>query len=127
MAKIFKTSSQEQALKEIVDGLKIVTSLNRLLEDEDVNDCKVKVMGSTNSGNLNEQIPIPYNILTSPLKDYRKKLVKEISDKSKTYSIQLDDSEKETLGIETKKESSGTPTTTNSNNTYNDNTQPRYY
>jgi len=99
MAKIFKTDTQEQALKEIVENLKIVSTLNKLLENEDVSDCKVKIMGILNTGSLNEQLPIPYNQLTSSLKDYRKKLIKDIQDKSKNYNIQLDDNEKRILGM----------------------------
>ncbi|WP_097005301.1 hypothetical protein [Lacrimispora amygdalina] len=104
MAKIFKTNSQEQALKDIVDSLKIVSSLNELLKDEDVSECKIKVMGTTKCGSINEQIPIPYTMIASPLKDYRKKIVKETLDKSKTYSIKLEENEEEILGIRAKKD-----------------------
>ena len=104
MAKIFKTNSQEQALKEIIDSLKIVSSLNELLKDEDVFECKIKIMGSTKCGSINEQISIPYVMIASSLKDYRKKLVKETLDKSKSYSIKLEENEEEILGIRAKKE-----------------------
>lgn len=104
MAKIFKTDTQEQALKEIVESLKIVSSLNVLLSDEDVSECKIRINGSTDSGTLNEQIPIPYAMITPQLKDYRKKLIKDILDKSKNYSIRLDDSENDIIGIKPKKE-----------------------
>lgn len=104
MAKIFKTDTQEQALKEIVESIKIVSSLNILLSDEDVSECKIRINGSTSSGTLNEQIPIPYAMITPQLKDYRKKLIKDILDKSKNYSIRLDDSENEIIGIKPKKE-----------------------
>lgn len=104
MAKIFKTNSQEQALKEIVDSLKIVSALNEILEDEEVSDCKVRVNGTTKSGQINEQIPIPFTMIASQLKDYRKKLVKEIQDKSKNYSIKLDDNENEIISMKKKKE-----------------------
>lgn len=104
MAKIFKTDTQEQTLKDIVDSLKIVTSLNVLLADETMNDCKIRVSGMTEAEQVNEQIPIPYAMISPQLKDYRKKLVKDILDKSKNYSIRLDDNENEILGIKTKKE-----------------------
>lgn len=104
MAKIFKTDTQEQALKEIVESLKIVSSLNVLLNDEEVTECKIRINGVTNSGSLNEQIPIPYAMIVPQLKDYRKKLVKEILDKSRSYSIRLDDNENEIIGIKPKKE-----------------------
>ena len=101
MAKIFKTDSQEKALKEIIDSLKIIDSINRSLKDEEISDFKIRLTGSTESGNVNETIPMPFTTISSQLKDYRKKLVKDVQDKSKTYSIALDDSEKEILGMRT--------------------------
>lgn len=104
MAKIFKTNSQEQALKEIVDSLKIVSALNEILDDEDVSECKIRINGTTKSGQINEQIPIPFTMIVAQLKDYRKKLVKEIQDKSKNYSIRLDDNENEIISMKKKKD-----------------------
>lgn len=109
MAKIVKTNSQEQALKEINESLKIVTSLNNILKDEKISDCKIRINGSTELGNVNEQIPIPFALIVSQIKDYRKRLIKEITDKSKTYSIFLDDSENEIIGIKTEKIVEKTP------------------
>lgn len=104
MAKIFKTNSQEQALKEIVDSLKVVSALNEILDDEDVSECKIRVNGTTKSGQINEQIPIPFTMIASQLKDYRKRLVKEIQEKSKNYSIKLDENENEIISMKKKKE-----------------------
>lgn len=104
MAKIFKTNSQEQALKEIVDSLKIVSALNEILDDEDVSECKIRVNGTTKSGQINEQIPIPFTMIASQLKDYRKRLVKEIQDKSKNFSIKLDENENEIISMKKKKD-----------------------
>ena len=107
MAKIFKTDSQEKALKEIIDSLKIIDSINRALKDEEIFDFKIRLSGSTENGNVNETIPMPFTTISSQLKDYRKRLIKDVQDKSKTYSIALDNSEKEILGmksIEPKKE-----------------------
>lgn len=98
MAKIFKTDSQEKALKEIVESLKVVDAINRLLEHEDMIDCKIKITGSYPEGNVNEMLPIQFSLISSQVKDYRKKLVKEILDKSKVYSIALDDEELSILG-----------------------------
>lgn len=103
MAKIFKTNSQEQALKEIVDSLKIVSALNEILDDEDVSECKIRVNGTTKSGQINEQIPIPFTMIASQLKDYRKRLVKEIQDKSKNFSIKLDENENEIISMKKEK------------------------
>ena len=99
MAKIFKTDMQEQALKEITDSLKIVDSLNRVLADENISDCKLKITALTGFKDVNEQFPIPFNLISTQLKDYRKRLIKDISDKSKTYSIRLEDSEYEIIGV----------------------------
>ena len=104
MAKIFKTNDQEKALKDIVNSLKIIDSINKVMKDEDVSDFKVRLMGSTNSGTMNETIPMPFTIISSQIKDYRKKLIKEVQDKSKTYSISLEDEELEILGVKVKKE-----------------------
>lgn len=99
MAKIFKTDSQEKALKEIIDSLKIIDSINRALKDEEIFDFKIRLSGSTENGNVNETIPMPFTTISSQLKDYRKRLIKDVQDKSKTYSIALDNSEKEILGM----------------------------
>ncbi|WP_373262191.1 hypothetical protein [Hungatella hathewayi] len=104
MAKILKTNSQEQALKEIVDSLKVVSALNEILDDEDMSECKIRINGTTKSGQINEQIPIPFTMIASQLKDYRKRMVKEIQDKSKNYSIKLDENENEIISMKKKKE-----------------------
>lgn len=103
MAKIFKTDSQEKALKEIVDSLKIIDTINRLVKDENIQDCKVRVIGTVSEGNVNEVISMPFSIISSQIKDYRKRLIKDVLDKSKTYSIRLEDDENEILGVKTKK------------------------
>lgn len=103
MAKIFKTDSQEKALKEIVDSLKIIDAINRLVKDENIQDCKVRVIGTVSEGNVNEVISMPFSIVSSQIKDYRKRLIKEVLDKSKTYSIRLEDDENEILGLKPKK------------------------
>lgn len=99
MAKIFKTNDQEKALKEILETLKIINSMNTILEDENVTDLKVRFNGTVDTGALNEVIPMPFTVISSQLKDYRKRLVKEVADKSKSYSIKLEDNENEILGI----------------------------
>lgn len=103
MAKIFKTNEQEKALKDIVDSLKIIGSINTIMEDEDIKDLKIRLTGTVAAGAVNELIPMPFSIISSQIKDYRKRLIKEVLDKSKTYSIRLEEDEKEILGIKTKK------------------------
>ena len=93
MAKIFKTDSQEKALKEIIDSLKVVEAINHMMVHENMSDCKLRVTGTYEEGTVNETIPITFSIVSSQIKDYRKRLVKDIQEKSKTYSISLDDDE----------------------------------
>ena len=97
MAKIFKTSLQEKALKEIMDDLKTVASLNSLLEYEEMGESKVKIQGRLFGKSVSEQVTMPYAFILPTLKDYRKKLISGIQNKSKTYNIQLDDDEKEII------------------------------
>ena len=104
MAKIFKTNDQEKALREIIDSLKIINTINIIMKDENIRDLKVRLIGQIDSGSLNEVVPMPFTVIASQLKDYRKRLIKEVLDKSKTYSIRLEDEEHEILGIRVKKE-----------------------
>ena len=92
MAKIFKTDSQEQALKEILENLRIIKSLNKILAAE-IQKCKVKITSTESEVSVNETVAAPFAIVFEPLKDYRKKLVADINGKAKTYSIQLDNAE----------------------------------
>ena len=104
MAKIFKTNDQEKALRKIIDSLKIINTINIIMKDENIRDLKVRLIGQIDSGSLNEVVPMPFTVIASQLKDYRKRLIKEVLDKSKTYSIRLEDEENEILGIRVKKE-----------------------
>ena len=104
MAKIFKTNDQEKALREIIDSLKIINTINIIMKDENIRDLKVRLIGQIDSGSLNEVVPMPFTVIASQLKDYRKRLIKEVLDKSKTYSIRLEDEENEIHGIRGKKE-----------------------
>jgi len=93
MAKIFKTDSQERALKEIIESLKIISSINNLMDKENMTDCKMRIVASQEGETINEIIPIQFGLISQQLKDFRKKLIKDVQDKSKTYSIQLDEEE----------------------------------
>ena len=101
MAKIFKTNTQEQALREITESLKTVASLNKILASDELKDCKIRVNGVSGRTQINEQVPIPFGLLSVLLKDYRKKQVKEIMDKSKANNIRLEDNENEIIGLKT--------------------------
>lgn len=93
MAKIMKTNQQELALKEINENLKVIETLNLILKNEEISDCKIKITGKTNEGIVNEQVAIPFIIISNQLKDHRKRLIKDILDKSKLYNIVLDEEE----------------------------------
>lgn len=102
MPKIVKTDSQEAALKDIQEALKTVASLNNLLPDSGLSDCKIRMSGTAEEKSVNENFSIPYQLIQLPLKDYRKRLIAEINQKSKTFSIVLDDSDKAVMNPEKK-------------------------
>lgn len=93
MAKIFKTNQQEEALKSIVENLKNVEIINKLLENENIENCKLRLMGNIDDTKINEQFDLPYSLLTPTLKDYRKSIVKDTFDKSKKFHIELEEKE----------------------------------
>lgn len=97
MAKIFKTNQQEEALKSIVENLKTVEIVNKLLDFNDIENSKVRIMGNVQKQKVNEQFDLPYNLLIPTLKDYRKTIVKDTFDKSKKFHIELEDREVDIL------------------------------
>lgn len=97
MAKIFKTNQQEEALKSIVENLKTVEIVNKLLDFNDIENSKVRIMGNVQKQKVNEQFDLPYNLLIPTLKDYRKAIVKDTFDKSKKFHIELEDREVDIL------------------------------
>ena len=114
MPKIVKTDSQEAALKNIQDALKTVTSLNNLLPESGLKDCKIRVTGMAEGKNINEIFYIPYQLIQVSLRDYRKRLIAEINQKSRTYSIVLDETDTAIINPEKmKKNESETSESTN--------------
>lgn len=97
MAKIFKTDQQEEALKSIVENLKTVEIVNKLLDFNDIENSKVRIMGNVQKQKVNEQFDLPYTLLIPTLKDYRKTIVKDTFDKSKKFNIELEDREVDIL------------------------------
>lgn len=107
MAKIFKTNQQEEALKSIVENLKTVEIINKLLDFDDIENSKVRIMGNVQKQKVNEQVDLPYNLLIPTLKEYRKTLVKDTFDKSKKFHIELEDKEVDILNnVKEKREDS---------------------
>lgn len=97
MAKIFKTNQQEEALKSIVENLKTVEIINKLLNFDDIENSKLRIMGNVQKQKVNEQLDLPYTLLVPTLKDYRKTIVKDTFDKSKKFNIELEDKEVDIL------------------------------
>lgn len=107
MAKIFKTNQQEEALKSIVENLKTVEIINKLLDFDDIENSKLRIMGNVQKQKVNEQLDLPYNLLIPTLKEYRKTLVKDTFDKSKKFHIELEDREVDILNnVKEKREDS---------------------
>lgn len=105
MAKIFKTNQQEEALKSIVENLKTVEIVNKLLDFNDIENSKVRIMGNVQKQKVNEQFDLPYTLLIPTLKDYKKTIVKDTFDKSKKFHIELEDREVDILNnVKEKKE-----------------------
>lgn len=107
MAKIFKTNQQEEALKSILENLKTVEIVNKLLDFNDIENSKLRIMGNVQKQKVNEQVDLPYNLLIPTLKEYRKTLVKDTFDKSKKFHIELEDKEVDILNnVKEKREDS---------------------
>lgn len=95
MAKIVKTETQEQALKDITEKLKVVASINPLFVAEDLDNVRIKV---TSDNGVNTLVPMPFQYVSAGFKEYRKKLVAEILTKAKANAIVLDDEDLKILG-----------------------------
>lgn len=115
MAKIFKTNQQEEALKSIVENLKTVEIVNKLLDFNDIENSKVRIMGNVQKQKVNEQFDLPYNLLIPTLKDYRKTIVKDTFDKSKKFHIELEDREVDILNNVKEKKDGDVNTNENTN------------
>lgn len=120
MAKIFKTNQQEEALKSIVENLKTVEIVNKLLDFNDIENSKVRIMGNVQKQKVNEQFDLPYTLLIPTLKDYRKTIVKDTFDKSKKFHIELEDKEVDILNNVKEKKDGDVNTNTNKNVDSND-------
>jgi hypothetical protein len=115
MAKIFKTDQQEEALKSIVENLKTVEIVNKLLDFNDIENSKVRIMGNVQKQKVNEQFDLPYTLLIPTLKDYRKTIVKDTFDKSKKFHIELEDREVDILNNVKEKKDGDVNTNENTN------------
>ena len=115
MAKIFKTNQQEEALKSIVENLKTVEIINKLLDFDDIENSKVRIMGNVQKQKVNEQFDLPYTLLIPTLKDYRKTIVKDTFDKSKKFNIELEDREVDILNNVKEKKDGDVNTNENTN------------
>ena len=121
MAKIFKTNQQEEALKSIVENLKTVEIINKLLDFDDIENSKLRIMGNVQKQKVNEQLDLPYNLLIPTLKEYRKTLVKDTFDKSKKFHIELEDKEVDILNNVKEKREDNKNEETNTDENSNEN------
>ena len=98
MAKIIKTETQEQALKDITEELKIISVLNPIIEAEDsIDNIKLKIISDSEDYPVNATIPMKYAYLAACMRDYRKRLVSDVTNKAKANAIVLDESDTATL------------------------------
>lgn len=92
MAKIVKTETQEQALKDINEKIKIISAINPLFTEEVLDNTKLKVTADKEDGNqVNTVFPISFALIAGNIKEYRKKLVNEVITKAKANAIILDE------------------------------------
>jgi len=102
MAKIMKTSAQEEALQTIVGNLKLTERLNAVMDNVEILE----------SGTITVQadkdkvtMELPAAVLNKLLGDVRKAKVAEVKTLSKRYSITLDDEDEKILAEATAKKS----------------------
>lgn len=95
MAKIVKTETQEQALKDITEKLKVVAAINPLFAAEDLDSVRLKI---TSDSGVNTLVPMPFQYVAAGIKEYRKRLVTEILTKAKANAIVLDEEDQKILG-----------------------------
>ena len=91
MAKIMKTSVQEDALKKINMNIKSVSAINSILEKEGEKGLAVTY------GKSRFALPVSIDYTSGILMDVRKSIVSETRALAKKHSIMLDDTELEIL------------------------------
>lgn len=94
MAKIMKTSAQEEALQTIVGNLKLTERLNAVMDNVEILETgTITVQADKDKATME----LPAAVLNKLLGDVRKTKVAEVKTLSKRYSITLDDEDEKIL------------------------------
>lgn len=94
MAKIMKTSAQEEALQTIVGNLKLTERLNAVMDNVEILETGTITVQADKDKVTME---LPAAVLNKLLGDVRKTKVAEVKTLSKRYSITLDDEDEKIL------------------------------
>ncbi|RHU37201.1 hypothetical protein DXD54_08400 [Clostridium sp. TM06-18] len=102
MAKIMKTSAQEEALQTIIGNLKLTERLNAVMDNVEILEAGTITVQADKDKVAME---LPAAVLNKLLGDVRKAKVAEVKTLSKRYSITLDDEDEKILAEATAKKS----------------------
>lgn len=94
MAKIVKSNLQLEALKFVNDGIKLIEKINKMLRETDVEKCALNV--KINSGRVSLD---DYDFIIKVLHSLKRDIFNKIKRKCNKFSIELDEKDKEILGI----------------------------
>lgn len=100
MAKIMKTSAQEEALQTIIGNLKLTERLNAVMDNVEILEAGTIAVQADKDKVTME---LPAAVLNKLLGDVRKTKVAEVKTLSKRYSITLDDEDEKILAEATAK------------------------
>lgn len=94
MAKIVKSNLQLEALKFVNDGIKLIEKINRMLRETNVEKCALNI--KINSGRISLD---DYDFSIKVLHSLKRDTFNKIKKRCAKFSIELDEKDKEILGI----------------------------
>lgn len=94
MAKIVKSNLQLEALKFVNDGIKLIEKINKMLKETDVEKCALNI--KINSGRISLD---DYDFSIKVLHSLKRDTFNKIKKRCAKFSIELDEKDKEILGI----------------------------
>lgn len=94
MAKIVKSNLQLEALKFVNDGIKLIEKINRMLKETDVEKCALNI--KINNGRISLD---DYDFSIKVLHSLKRDTFNKIKKRCAKFSIELDEKDKEILGI----------------------------
>ena len=94
MAKIVKSNLQLEALKFVNDGIKLIEKINRMLRETDVEKCALNI--KINNGRISLD---DYDFSIKVLHSLKRDTFNKIKKRCAKFSIELDEKDKEILGI----------------------------